>query len=355
MAVPDRRRVRLAQAAIIAITAAIVAVLILVVQPWWSGRVLDSMHWDAAGRSPGLTWTLRKAQGGELLADWGEDWIQVARSGSSSWRTVYWGAEADTSWGDESTLVVTPAYPDDVSYRIDVRSQSQGDAPPGPLLVGLAVAIVAVAGFALAFFVGWRARRRVVQALVGDELERLGREPGQSPFAASEAARLAAEGHWRIVRTEREMREEDKPRRWRLEIQFGSPRDSVVVVESAFAKQTGDGLEIVSGGVFADSPQKTRRLVSQRAVMRSRGSLALGIAIACTAFAFLPMVGAVVAVVGFASLGYAIWAVVTTKRAGRLSRLAITAIPITAVGLLVGLAQLSVAGLLLLPWWFPCS
>jgi hypothetical protein len=67
------------------------------------------------------------------------------------------------------------------------------------------------------------------------------------------------------------------------------------------------------------------------------------------------MIGAVIAVVGFAALGYAIWTVVTTKRAGRLSRPGIAAIPITLVGLLVGLAQLSVAGFLMMPWWFPYS
>jgi membrane protein DedA with SNARE-associated domain len=250
---------------------------------------------------------------------------------------------------------VTPVYPDDVTYRIDVGSQSQGDAPPGPLLVGSAAALVAAAGVALALLVGWRAGRRTVRAVVTGKLERLERQPADNPFAASEAARLAAEGPWRIVRTEREMAEDDRPRRWRLEIQFGSPRERQVVVDSAFVEQASDSLQVLPEGVFADAPQKTRRLVSQKAVMRSRGSLALGIAIACTVFAFLPMIGAVIAIVGFTSLGYAIWTIVTTKRAGRLSRLGIAAIPITLVGLLVSLAQLSVAGLLMLPWWFPFS
>jgi len=352
---PDRRRIRLAQLIILAVTAALVAVLILVAQPWWSGRVLDSMHWQPDGRSPDGAWTLRKAAGGELLADWGEDWIQVRPSDGSSWRDLYWGAEAEISWDGENVLLVTPADRDNVTYRIDVRSQSKGDAPPGPLLVGTAAALVAVAGVALAVLVGWRARRRMVQAVVRDELERLERAPEDSPFAASEASRLAVQGPWRILRTEREMADDDNPRRWRLEIQFGAPRDPQVLVGSAFVEETGGRLQVVPEGVFADSPERGPRLVSQRAVMGSRGSLALGIAIACTVFAFLPMIGAVIAVVGFASLGYAIWTIVTTKRAGRLSRLGIAAIPITLVGLLVSLAQLSVAGFLLLPWWFPFS
>jgi hypothetical protein len=313
------------------------------------------VDWRPDGHSPNGAWTLRKASGGELLADWGEDWIQVSRSRGGPWRDLYWGAEADTRWSDENTLLVTPADRDDIAYQIDVRSQSKGDAPPGPLLVGSAGTMVLVAGIALAVLVGWRARRRAVRAVVADEFGRLEREPGGGPFAASEASRLAAQEPWRIVRTERETPEDGKPRRWRLEIQFGSPRDSQVVVDSAFVEQTGDGLLLTPRGVFADSPQKTRRLVDRLAVMRSRGSTALGIAIVSTVFAFLPMIGAVMAVVGFASLGYAIWTVVTTKRAGRLSRLGIAAIPVTVVSLLVGLAQLSVAGFLLVPWWFPFS
>jgi hypothetical protein len=212
---PDGRRVRLMQVLIVAVTAALVLDLILVVQPWWSGRVVDFTNWHQDGHSPGGTWTLRKAQGGELLADWGEDWVQVRPSDGSSWRNLYWGTEADTTWGDENTLLVTPADTDNATYRTDVRSQSKGDAPPGPLLVGSAAAIVAVAGVATAFFVGWRARRRVVQTLVRVELERLEREPVEGPFAASEASRLAAQDDWRIARTEREMVDAGKPRRWR--------------------------------------------------------------------------------------------------------------------------------------------